>query len=202
MTQAKIDVERMKFSRRTAFEMAAAMLTLGVAGADSADDDFRAPKMTPTLQWEFTARIAWANGRNPTGVYTAGQRIYNTISGGSFEGPRLRGTVLPGGGDWALMNPPDAKLYSDSAGRSVSYDARYILRTHDGVHIYVYNRGGKFNPEAGEKQTAAASSFGLSTPLFDTPIGSRYRFLSRNIYVGLSKTLPNDTLLYVYRLIP
>ncbi len=32
-----------------------------------------------------------------------GQRIVFGAAGGSFEGPRLRGEVLAGGGDWALF---------------------------------------------------------------------------------------------------
>jgi hypothetical protein len=32
-----------------------------------------------------------------------GQRILFGAAGGSFEGPRLRGEVLAGGGDWALF---------------------------------------------------------------------------------------------------
>src|SRR5260370_12250183 len=34
-----------------------------------------------------------------------GRRILFGSAGGSFEGPRLRGDVLEGGGDWALFRP-------------------------------------------------------------------------------------------------
>ena len=37
-------------------------------------------------------------GTTPRGT----RRFYSAI-GGSFEGPRLRGQVLPDGGDWLLM---------------------------------------------------------------------------------------------------
>ena len=39
-------------------------------------------------------------GTTPRGT----RRFYPAI-GGSFEGPRLRGEVLPDGGDWPLLRP-------------------------------------------------------------------------------------------------
>src|SRR2546423_3049899 len=41
-----------------------------------------------------------------------GTRIIAPITSGTFEGPRLRGKVLPGGGDWTLSRP-DAVLELD-----------------------------------------------------------------------------------------
>jgi hypothetical protein len=40
--------------------------------------------------------------------------------GGKFEGPKLRGEILPGGGDWEIVQ-------SDS---TAFLDTRYNLRTH------------------------------------------------------------------------
>ncbi len=37
------------------------------------------------------------------GAVPHGARVIATITGGTFEGPRLRGKVLPGGGDWLLL---------------------------------------------------------------------------------------------------
>ncbi len=51
--------------------------------------------------------------------------------GGSFHGPRLTGTVLPGGGDWLLLDP---------LGNG-HVDGRLTLRTSDGCHIYLQYRG-------------------------------------------------------------
>jgi len=55
------------------------------------------------LKTEFlctvTANVDWRQvidvGATPHGIR---QIIY--IKGGTFEGPKLKGTVLPGGGDW------------------------------------------------------------------------------------------------------
>jgi hypothetical protein len=50
-----------------------------------------------------------------------GRRILFGAAGGTFHGPRLRGDVLPGGGDWALFRPDG----------SMALDVRLALRTHD-----------------------------------------------------------------------
>ena len=39
------------------------------------------------------------------GTVPHGIRSIVPVTGGSFEGPRLRGKVLPGGGDWLLLRP-------------------------------------------------------------------------------------------------
>jgi hypothetical protein len=59
------------------------------------------------------------------------------LEGGQFEGPRLRGTILPGGGDWEIVQP-----------NSVAFlDTRYNLKTHDGAVIYLQTRGVRKGPK-------------------------------------------------------
>jgi hypothetical protein len=42
------------------------------------------------------------------GAVPYGTRRIAPLDGGTFEGPRLRGTVLPGGSaDWLLLRPED-----------------------------------------------------------------------------------------------
>jgi Protein of unknown function (DUF3237) len=66
------------------------------------------------------------------GATPAGRRIFDGVRGGRFEGPRLRGELLPGsGGDWGLYG----------ADRTQRIDARLVLRTDDGALIYVTYRG-------------------------------------------------------------
>ncbi len=49
------------------------------------------------------------------------------ITGGRFEGPKLRGTVLPLGADW------NSSMISDQGKRKV--DTRYVLQTDSGEMI-------------------------------------------------------------------
>ena len=64
-----------------------------------------------------------------TGPY--GTRIIFDITGGHFEGARLRGAILPSGGDWLLI---------DAAGVG-HLDVRLTFETEDGARIYVQYYG-------------------------------------------------------------
>src|SRR2546426_12350333 len=55
------------------------------------------------------------------GAVPHGARVIAPITGGTFEGPRLRGWVLPGGGDWTLLR-------SDGV---LELDLRITLETDD-----------------------------------------------------------------------
>ncbi len=66
-----------------------------------------------------------AMGRGPLGE----RRLIN-ITGGEFEGPRLRGRVLPGGADRQLVRPDGVRLL----------DALYEMQTDDGTVLTVHNR--------------------------------------------------------------
>lgn len=96
-----------------------------------------------------------------------GERRVITISGGSFEGPKARGVIMPGGEDWQITR-------SDGV---TELDAQYWLRTHDGVIIKVQNRALIAPPEGSGERYFRCS------PRFEAPIGP-YDWLNRAIFVG------------------
>jgi len=49
---------------------------------------------------DFLYEITMDAAIEDVGVSPAGHRRFVKVTGGAFSGPRLRGTVLPGGGDW------------------------------------------------------------------------------------------------------
>src|SRR5215470_7643370 len=65
-----------------------------------------------------------------------GTRVVAPIASGTFEGPRLRGKVLPGGGDWTLLR-------SDGV---LELDLRLTLETDDGATIYMASSGLRHGP--------------------------------------------------------
>ena len=76
------------------------------------------------------------------------RRIFNA-TGGRFEGERLRGDVLPGGGEWFL----------DAGEGFGQVDVRLMLKTDDGVHIYLrYSGVMDFNEVVGAKLAAGKST--------------------------------------------
>lgn len=70
------------------------------------------------------------------GVTPWGRRRVIDVLGGSFEGPRLSGEVLPGGADWQVVRT------DGSAG----IDSRYTLRTHDDALVYLQTQGVRHGP--------------------------------------------------------
>ncbi len=69
------------------------------------------------------------------GEAPSGERRVVGILGGSFEGPRLRGTVLPGA-DWQLMRRDGV----------LEIDARYALREEGGGIVQVLSQGYRHGP--------------------------------------------------------
>lgn len=121
--------------------------------------------MKPELELVMAVRVEIAPPLE-IGEIGAGYRRVIPITGGSFEGPALRGEVLPGGADWNLRRPDGvAELW-----------ARYTLRTDDGVPIGVLNTG-----------LAVPQPDGISvirtTPQFEVADG-RYAWLRQGVFVG------------------
>jgi hypothetical protein len=80
---------------------------------------------------EFVYEAMFQLGPTQTlGQGPLGERRMVPILGGRFEGPRLKGTVLPGGADRQLIRQDGARLL----------DALYELQADDGAVITVHNR--------------------------------------------------------------
>ncbi len=92
--------------------------------------------------------------------------IYNTADG-SFEGPRLKGRFLPGGGDWPLAD----------TGGTMRLDIRLALETDDGAVIYLENRG------VWRHLPGDDGMYIVGTPRFETG-DERYQWLNDYVYVA------------------
>lgn len=101
------------------------------------------------------------------GETARGTRRIIPITGGTFEGPNMRGEILPMGWDWQL----------DRADGCTEIIADYFLRTDDGVVINVVNSGTICRPTDG---TAAVIR---TSPVFEAPLG-RYQWLSQRGAIG------------------
>jgi hypothetical protein len=88
-----------------------------------------AQPIDPALEFVFELRVEVAE---PVRVgRTASEDLNVTpITGGTVEGPRLRGRVLGVGADWWVTR-----------GATTQLDARYLLEVEDGAAIDVVNRG-------------------------------------------------------------
>jgi hypothetical protein len=121
----------------------------------------------------------------PLGQTPAGARIIVGVTSGTFEGERLRGRVLAGGGDWALVGPDG----------TVRLDVRGTLETDDGALIYVtYCGRWRIPPELAAKvmdpaqvESVDASAYYLRTlPVFETGAPA-YAWLNSIVAVGIGR---------------
>ena len=103
------------------------------------------------------------------GRTSKGTRRYIPITGGSFLGPRLSGTILPGGADWQLER-------NDGI---TEVDALYSMRCDDGTVIVVHNVG----------LIADDGQYMRTTPRFDAPLGP-HDWLNQSLFVGSISIAP------------
>lgn len=134
-------------------------------------------------------------------VQNIGQGQYGTrgiipVTGGHFEGARMRGVILPHtAGEWGLTRP-------DGVGR---LDVRMTLKTDDDALIYLnYNGVFKGEPEvmarAMEGKADASEYYLRTTPNFETG-DERYSWLNSVVAVGYGEMLPGFRIRYQVYLI-
>lgn len=148
-------------------------------------------KLEPLMQYRADLRPPTDVGAGPFGV-----RWIFDVAGGHVEGPRLKGTVLPSGGDWLLVGP-------DGVGR---LDVRGTFATDDGAYIYVSYHGVLFLDE----KVMAAIEKGIPTefgeirfftqPRFETG-DSRYAWLNSTVAVAQGRVLPSAVEYRVYEVL-
>ena len=92
------------------------------------------------------------------------------VTGGSFEGERLRGQVLAGGGDWV-------RARGDGV---LSLDLRVTLETDDGGLIHMTFSGVRDD----------ANGYFRTVPRFETAT-PKYAFLNRLLAVGIGEIRPD-----------
>ena len=130
-------------------------------------------------------------GRTP-----AGERRIVAVTGGSFEGARLRGTVEPGGSDWIIAR----------ADGSLKLDVRLSLRTDDGALIGMTYTGFRHGPsEVIERlnrgETVDPSQYYFRTvPLFETA-APKYLWLNNIIAVGTGHRPPEGPVYQVFEVL-
>lgn len=104
---------------------------------------------------------------------------FTPITGGTVDGPLLRGVVLSGGGDWSVERAGTSQL-----------EARYLLRAADGAAIDILNRGYYRDVEDGEPYFCTAPVFQTDAPA--------HRWLAEHQFIGLARDEDNQICVRVY----
>jgi len=108
--------------------------------------------VTPGLKLAFTAHVT-ISGLKTIGDTPYGQGRVAPITGGSFEGPRLKGKVMSGGADWQTVR----------ADGATELAAHYGLETDDGAIIQVHNNV-LIAPAIGNQPRLVRSTIKLAAP--------------------------------------
>jgi hypothetical protein len=102
-----------------------------------------------------------------------GPRTVVAVTGGTFEGPKLRGKVMSPGADWPLVINQSLRVL----------DVRTLLVTDDDARIYMTYRGIIYTPGGqGER-------YWRTVPIFETD-SKKYEWLTQAVFVGVSFSVP------------
>lgn len=133
------------------------------------------------LQYEFLFDIiAILDEPIQVGQTPYGERAIYPVTGGSVEGPKIKGKVVANGGDWLTrLDSTTSKL-----------DVRALMETEDGELIYTYYEGFiHFNPDG--------TYYFRTNPVFQTS-SEKYRWLNHTIAVGVGKLTDKGVTYSVY----
>ena len=127
------------------------------------------PKNAPELEFALQLKVTLGEvfGIDNT---QHGRRTVIPITGGTFEGPGLKGTIVNGGADYQL---------NGADGRS-EVEAIYCIKTDDGVYIHIRNRGIIANSKDAEGKP---SFYFRCAPQFEAPADSKYAWLNNSLFL-------------------
>ena len=149
------------------------------------------PTDAPGLK--FAGELVAGVGERKT-IESHGQmtRAFTPVTGGRFDGPDIKATVLEGGGD-----------YSTDIDGVFRLDARYLMETADGDVIEIQNRGvGHSTPELfaqmeEEGRASLDSVYFRTTALFFTDSAAN-GWLSEKVFVGIGREFGAEIVLHIY----
>ena len=128
------------------------------------------PKETPQLEFALQLKVTLGETYR-VGETQHGERIVIPITGGTFEGPGIKGTIINGGADYQLAN---------KALNRTELEAIYSIKTDDGVYIHVRNRGIIYD---GKDTNGNPSFYFKAAPQFEAPADSQYAWLNNALFL-------------------
>lgn len=148
-------------------------------------------------QFEFLMKISADVGELQTmGGGPLGERRVVAITGGTFEGPELKGEIVPGGADWQIVR----------ADGVLDIDARYAMRTAGGALIRVASQGYRHGPPEvlaalGRGEEVPADRYFFRTVMRFETGDAELLWLNRTIAVASAQRRARQVLLEAWRLL-
>jgi hypothetical protein len=147
----------------------------------------------PGLAFAFELRATVA-APTELGPVPQGRRRIIDITGGTFQGPTVKGKVRPGGADWQIVR----------ADGFTELDTRYTLETDAGQLIYVQNAGMRHAPPDVMQKLLAGQPvdpklvYFRTVPKFETS-APELQWLTRAVFVGLGERYPAEVVVRFWR---
>lgn len=169
--------------RRFVQMFAAATTASGSIGAGDRLAESAEIQQPESLQSEFLANLT-VEAQSPHQVGAAGSgRLVVPVSGGTFDGPRVRGTVIGPSGDWILERSDGSRVL----------DVRLMLQTDDAEAIYVSWRGIAYTlPDQ--------RLFARILPMFETR-STKYAWLNNVTSVGVYSGVQGKIAYRIYQIL-
>jgi hypothetical protein len=144
-----------------------------VASATGVSAQILDPEQIPeSLPMEFALQLKVTLGDAfSCGETQHGRRTVIPITGGTFEGPNIKGTIISGGADYQLAN---------TAINRTELEAIYCIKTDDDVYIHVRNRGIICS---GTDAEGKPTFYFRAAPQFEAPADSKYAWLNNSLFL-------------------
>jgi hypothetical protein len=148
-------------------------------------------KLRPLFLFDLLVNPPSIVGKTP-GV----DRRVGEITGGRFEGERLRGKILSGGSDWQSVRTDGAWML----------DVRCVMQTDDGALIGMTYRGMRHGPKDVLDRIARGETvnpqlyYMRATPYFETA-SEKYDFLNKLVGIAYGHRLASGPIYSVFEVL-
>jgi hypothetical protein len=166
-------------------------LIVGAAGSEALFSTAGAAGSAgPEFEFAFEVRAS-LDPPLVVGPSAHGLRRIIPIIGGTVAGPKLSGSVLPGGADWQFVRPDGV----------LELEAKYTIQADDGALIMVNNWGLRHGPAEVMERLARgepvdpASYYFRTAAKFEAPLGGAHEWLNKQIFLGVALREPNAAII-------
>ena len=157
----------------------------------------------PRLEFALEVRLRFPTAQMIPNTPAGGGRSAVYVESGTFEGPRLRGKVVPySGGDYAYFRPDGVAVF----------DARYMLEEDDGSLILLNNRGYLWGRKPGIMDRLREWAFNNGPPVaheeyylrgnptFECSTG-KHDWLTKHVFIGVGARRADGNRLRYYAMV-
>jgi hypothetical protein len=122
-----------------------------------------------------------------------GKRRIIPITGGKFEGPKIKGAILNNGSDWQIVTKDGLEII----------DTRYLLQTDDGALIYLQTKGYRYGPpdvmaKVAKGEVVDANLYYFRLYMTFETAAPKYAWLNRAMAIAIAMRLGNAVVYDAY----